>query len=93
MALRPRPYLWCSFALSLVTACGGSSNTPKGFDRNHDSVPDDIGAFVDADGDGFADTIDINHDGTSDGPGIDTDDDGKVDALALDVDCDGVSES
>jgi hypothetical protein len=93
MALRPRPYTWCLFALSLVTACGGSGNTAKGFDRNHDSVPDDIGAFVDADKDDFADTIDINHDGKIDGPGIDTDDDGKVDALALDTDCDGIYES
>ncbi len=94
MALRPQRFASLFCVLALVPACGGSSNpTNKGFDKNHDGVPDDIGAFVDANGDGLADGIDINHDGIEDGPGIDTNGDGKPDALALDTDCDDVYES
>jgi hypothetical protein len=94
MALWPRPLVLSSiFALSLASACGGSSEKLGSFDANGDGVPDELGAFVDANGDGFADTIDINHDGVADGPGIDSDGDGKVDQLALDTDCDGIYES
>jgi hypothetical protein len=84
--------------LLLALACdAGSSSDPEssggGIDRNGDNVADDLGTVVDADGDGFADWIDINGDGKLDGPGVDTDGDGKVDALALDTDCDGVFDS
>jgi len=101
MALWPRPLVLTSlFTIALACACGGSSSTDGkggtstgGFDRNDDSVPDDLGAFIDANKDGIADTIDINHDGVPDGPGVDSDGDGKVDSLALDTDCDGIYES
>lgn len=95
MLLRLRSVAVYACALSLVFACGGSSNdgTPGGVDTNGDKVPDDIGKFVDANGDGFADAVDINKDGKTDGPGIDTNGDGTADALALDTDCDGIYDS
>jgi hypothetical protein len=62
-------------------------------DRNDDTLADDLGTFVDRNGDGAADDIDIDHDGKLDGPGVDTDDDGNPDALALDSDCDGLYDS
>jgi hypothetical protein len=78
--------------LSWSAACG-SKHSPQGVDRNDDTLADDLGKFVDGDGDGHADDIDIDHDGKLDGPGVDTDDDGVVDALALDSDCDGLYDS
>jgi hypothetical protein len=94
MVLRLRPLAVYSFAVSVVVACGGSSNdSPKGPDANGDLVPDDIGVLADQNHDGIADSIDINGDGIADGPAIDTNGDGKGDALALDTDCDGIYES
>ncbi len=83
-----------SLVLALSPACGGSSGSnDSALDANKDNVADDLGKVVDADGDGFADAIDINKDGKLDGPGVDTDGDGKADALALDTDCDGFFDS
>src|SRR4051812_47364434 len=69
----------------LMFACGGSSSdgggaqTGTGLDKNNDKLVDGVGAWVDADGNKQADTIDINKDGIPDGPGVDTNGDGKVD--------------
>lgn len=84
------------FLLAFTPACGSSdngSNGPGGLDGNEDLLADDLGKWVDADGDNASDTIDINKDGKADGPGVDKDGDGKAEALALDTDCDGVYDS
>lgn len=83
------------FLLALTPACGGgsSNNGPGGVDGNDDLLADDLGKWVDADGDNASDGIDINKDGKIDGPGVDTDGNGSADGLALDTDCDGVYDS
>ena len=78
--------------LSLAVACGSSTKNRE-FDKNDDTLIDDLGKFVDGNGDGAADSIDINHDGKLDGPGVDIDSNGSVDALAIDSDCDGLYDS
>jgi Glycosyl hydrolase family 12 len=95
MSLRLRSVSVYACAVSLVFACGGSSNVTGagGIDANGDKVPDDIGKLADADKNGAADQIDINKDGTPDGWALDTDGDGTGDALLLDTDCDGIFES
>jgi len=58
MVLRPRPLVLTSaLVLSLAVACGGSSSESPPVDQNNDNVPDGLGSFIDANGDGFADVI------------------------------------
>ncbi|HEY6079929.1 MAG TPA: hypothetical protein VIW29_14045, partial [Polyangiaceae bacterium] len=92
MSLR-RKLSWCVLGLPLCWWACGNSQGIRAVDRNDDTLADDLGTFVDVDGNGAADDIDINGDGQLDGPGVDTDDDGRLDALALDTDCDGVFDS
>jgi len=81
-----------TLSFTLAIACSSSST---GLDKNKDGVADDLGSVVDANHDGFVDSIDLNHDGKPDGPeiifngmmcaGLDTDCDGTYDSL----DCNG----
>jgi hypothetical protein len=78
----------------LAFACGGeSAKPPAGLDDNGDGLADDLGAFVDANGDRKADMFDINGDGKVDGPAVDTTGGKTPNAIALNIDCDGVYES
>lgn len=96
MLRRSLGFAWIAGALVVTLAgCGQSKSSHGGVagDRNQDLLADDLGAWVDDNGDGQPDSIDINHDGKSDGYGLDSDGDGKLDALALDTDCDGIYDS
>jgi hypothetical protein len=82
-------------SLALVVACSGDKTESgrSGADKDGDTLADDLGKFVDLDGDGNADLVDINGDGKVDGWGVDLNGDGKVDGVAVDSDCDGLFES
>jgi hypothetical protein len=73
--------------MSALVACDG------GYDSNNDRLADDLGTFIDADGNGDPDQYDMNRDGTFDGIGVDTNSDSIADALAVDSDSDGFYES
>jgi hypothetical protein len=93
MAFRLRPQTLVTLACLLAAACSGSKDNGKNGNSDNGPLADDLGTFLDANGDGVADTVDINKDGKPDGPGVDLDGDGKGDGLALDCDGDGIFDA
>ncbi len=82
--------------LLLFSVCIGSApacTKGTGLDENGDLLADDLGAYLDAAGDGLADFVDLDGDGTIDGLGVDVDGDGTADGVALDTDGDGVIDA
>jgi hypothetical protein len=80
-------HLLLALVLASAWGCDG------GYDSNNDGVADDLGAVLDADGNGEPDLYDLDRDGNLDGIGVDTNGDAVADAIALDEDQDGFYEA